>query len=136
MIRTRFGVLVGRLLISLCLAVLCSSCGPGRTENPSVSDAKRYTLLTWNSAEAKVCFVLVNRSQRDNLLRRWNPKSSGKCGIAELKGALKSLPKGTEVLWEELPRSGFNYPSADIMDEVKKSTESEGIDVVYAPILD
>jgi hypothetical protein len=99
------------------------------------SDDKRYCLLTWDSVDAKICFALIPRLERDDFLRRWDPKSAGKCGIVELKSALKSLPKGTEVLWEELPRKGFTYPSADTMDEVRNFAKSEGIVVVYAPIL-
>jgi hypothetical protein len=39
-------------------------------------------------------------------------------------------------LWEELPARGFSYPSADVMDEIKEFAKGQGIDVVYAPILD
>jgi hypothetical protein len=135
MTRIRLGILA-QILVPILVVLLCSSCDSHKTDNPSARDDKRYSLFTWNSAEAKICFALVIRSQRDNVLRRWFPKRAGKCGIAELKGALKNLPKGTEVLWEELPRRGFSYPSADMMDEIRESAKNDGIDVVYAPILD
>lgn len=134
MIRIKLAILGGGLALTL-FACLCSSCGPYGADTLSVRDDKRYSLFTWESGDAKLCFVLVIRSQRDDFLRRLDPKSAGKCGIAEVKSKLKSLPKGTEVLWEELPRSGFTYPAADTMDEVKNSAQSEGIVVVYAPIL-
>lgn len=126
---------MGLTLAVICAALVYVSCRPERVTNASLSDNKRYSLFTWDANRDQVCFALVPRPRRDSFLRRWFPKRGGKCGIVELKNELKKLPKDTEVLWEELPRRGFTYPSADILDDIKESAKKEGIDVVNAPIL-
>jgi hypothetical protein len=39
------------------------------------------------------------------------------------------------VIWEEKPRRGFTYVSADMMDEIQLFAKREGIAVIISPIL-
>jgi hypothetical protein len=122
-------------IIALLVAALCSSCGVDVEKNDSSNHSARYSLFTWMAGEGDVCFVLVPYRQRDKFLHRWFPKRFGTCGIANLKNALKTLPRGSEVLWEELPPRGFVYPSVALLDDIQQFGKSENVDVVMAPIL-
>jgi len=95
----------------------------------------RYCLFTWESDKNELCFALVRYEQRDNFVRKWFPKRLGKCGKANLRSALEDLPKGSVVMWEDWPRRGFNYPSATEMDYIKQFGKSEGVQVIFAPLL-
>lgn len=122
-------------IIALLVAALCPSCGVDVEKNDSSNHSARYSLFTWSAGEGDVCFVLVPYQQRDKFLHRWFPKRLGTCGVANLKTALKTLSKGTEVLWEELPSRGFVYPSAALLDDIQQFGKGKNVDVVMAPIL-
>lgn len=49
--------------------------------------------------------------------------------------ALKALPKTSVVLWEDNPPRGFTYPSESVMEHVKEFGKTQGVEVVYAPLL-
>jgi hypothetical protein len=118
------------------ISLLCFSCDNLEPDDPSLHNDKRYSLFTWHSAESQICFALIPRSERGRFLRRWWPKRAGNCGLDNLKAGLGGLPKDIEVLWEEVPRRGFTFPSADMMDEIKRFAKDNAVNVVYAPVLD
>ena len=124
-----------RWIIVLLSAAFCLSCGADAEKNDPSDESRRYSLFTWTTSGDNLCFVLVPYHQRENFLRRWFPKRSGKCSATELKRALKALPKSAEVIWEEAPSRGLTYPSATLLDDIQQFGKSQNVDVVMAPIL-
>jgi hypothetical protein len=118
--------------LTFSLSMACPAYGDNEQIRADRSD--RYLLVTWDpSNKTDVCFTLIPSKDREKFARRWFPKRTGKCGIANLKNALRTLPQGALVLWEDTPRPGFNYPAANIIEEIRRYAKARGINVLLAP---
>jgi len=122
--------------VAISIAIGFTACGSHASKEKSVlSSDKRQCLYTWPTNENQWCFALIPFEQCDEFLRGQSSKSLGKCGLSDLMKALKALPEGSEVLWEDNPRRGFSYPPDDIIQQVTKIGQEQNIPVTITPLL-
>jgi hypothetical protein len=94
----------------------------------------RYCLFTSNRSDGELCFALMREFERRKFIHRWFPQRALKCGVAELKHALASLPKGTNVLWTDLPDK-FDYPRPDAIADIISSAGQHDVHVEKSPMV-
>ncbi|MFZ1219259.1 MAG: hypothetical protein WAO00_08195 [Chthoniobacterales bacterium] len=127
--------------VALTITAFVVGCMVGIENAPPVHSSipphefEQYTLFTWNKGGGDVCFAIMLEFQRSKFIHSWFPKRRGKCGISELKNALLTLPKESNVLWEDWPPKKLDYPPDAIIDEVTQFAEANGIHVKQSPAL-
>jgi hypothetical protein len=94
----------------------------------------RYCLFTSNRSDGELCFALIREFERRKFVHRWFPRRKLKCGVAELKQALASLPKGTSVLWTDWPGT-FDYPAPGISEDLIAFAAQHEVRVEKSPIV-
>jgi hypothetical protein len=132
--RGRFAARVCLPLIAFALAT-CGPCGPHRDETRAVAKVAAYNLFTWNVASGDLCYALVTEAEREAFIHRWFPKRNATCGVAELKKTLAALPRDSIVSWNNWPAKQIDYPSSDVINEIKRSAAAHRIRVELFPAL-
>lgn len=118
-----------------CVFAVVALLALGQKSGGSISawEYETYTIFTWNKSSGDFCFKIMTTAQRNTFIHEWFPKTNAKCGAAELKKALGSLPKGSYVLWESWPPKNFDYPSEGVVNEILRFGEANAIHLELSP---
>jgi hypothetical protein len=95
----------------------------------------RYELYTWRNRSRDVCFALMPEYQSGRFIHGWTAKWRAKCGVAQMKEAVASLPAGTVVSWTTWPAKGCDYPDQKIVAEVIEFAKARRVEVKLLPSL-
>jgi hypothetical protein len=101
---------------------------------PTPVNYKEYCLVTWEDRSGNVCFKLMFNFEASRAMHSWTSKWGGKCGIAELKQTLSSIPEGSYVYWYTWP-SKFDYPASVDTDALIELAKSKGVNLQLTPAM-
>lgn len=77
----------------------------------------------------------MTRAESNEYIHTWFPRRNAKCGTAELKHRLASLPTGAFVEWQTWPPKGFDYPADSVVEEIVEFAKGKGIRLEQSPAL-
>ncbi len=134
--RDRLSIYALVALISFGIGVLIGNeIGKARELAVKVTDVREgYSLLTWESSDHDLCFVLVPKNKFDSFIANWFVKWNHNCGAIRLMEELSTLPPGTYVEWNDDPPR-FVYPRDEVVTRLSEYAHSRGIDWHVKPVI-
>jgi hypothetical protein len=123
------------LIVALGSAGALSSQSVEKQATSSKGATGSFVLLSWKNKGGDFNFALMTPEKAKAFLKDFHPRRTGLRGLVQLKTALKELPTGASIVWEDDQVKGLTYPSIGYINQVTMFARSKGLRIELNPVV-